>query len=69
MSEFEIDFERGRRKLPFATVDVVPNPSGEKPFKVIFRRGVEVLCEWEVDSVAEGEKQILKILRTMGSKL
>lgn len=53
---------------PFATADVVPNPGGEKPFKVVFRQGVTVLSEWAVSSVDEGERQIVRVLRALGTK-
>jgi hypothetical protein len=52
----------------FATADVVPNPGGEKPFKVVFKPGFTVLSEWPVSSVEEGERQIVRVLRGLGPK-
>jgi hypothetical protein len=52
--------------MAFATADVVPNHGGEKPYKVIFKQGSTVLSEWQVSSIEEGERQIIRVLRTLG---
>jgi hypothetical protein len=53
---------------PFVTGDVVSNPVGTKPFKVIFKQGSTVLSEWPVNSIEEGEQQIIRVLRSLGPK-
>jgi hypothetical protein len=52
--------------MAFFTCEVVPNPSGLLPYKVIFKHLRSVLGEWPVSSVAEGEAQITAALRAIG---
>jgi hypothetical protein len=49
--------------MAFLTADVVANPGGELPFKVVFKQGESVLAEWPVESQAEGEEQIVELVR------
>ena len=49
--------------MAFVTADVVPNPGGEAPFKVVFKQGETVLAEWLVDTQQEGEEQITGAIR------
>lgn len=49
--------------MAFLTADVVENPGGELPFKVVFKQGENVLAEWPVESQAEGEEQIVELIR------
>lgn len=49
--------------MAFVTADVVPNPGGEAPFKVVFKQGETVLVEWLVESQAVGEQQVLECIR------
>lgn len=49
--------------MAFVTADVVENPGGELPFKVLFKQGETVLGEWPVETQAEGESQILELIR------
>jgi hypothetical protein len=49
--------------MAFVTVDVVENPGGELPFKVVFKQGETVLGEWPVETQAEGEEQIVEMIR------
>jgi len=49
--------------MAFVTADVVENPGGELPFKVVFKQGETVLGEWPVETQAEGEEQIVEIIR------
>jgi hypothetical protein len=49
--------------MAFVTADVVANPGGELPYKVVFKQGETVLGEWPVESQAEGEQQILDTIR------
>ena len=49
--------------MAFVTADVVPNPGGELPFKVVFKQGETVLAEWPVESRAEGEEEILELVK------
>ncbi len=48
--------------MAFVTADVVANPGGELPFKVVFLQGETVLGEWEVETKEEGEEQIVEFL-------
>lgn len=49
--------------MAFVTADVVPNPGGEAPFKVVFKQGETVIVEWPVETQAEGEEQILELIK------
>ena len=49
--------------MAFVTADVVENPGGELPFKVVFKQGETVLGEWPVETQAEGEEQIVEVIR------
>jgi hypothetical protein len=49
--------------MAFVTADVVENPGGELPFKVVFKQGETVIGEVPVESQAEGEEHILEIIR------
>jgi hypothetical protein len=49
--------------MAFVTADVVPDSGGEAPFKVVFKKGETVIAEWPVDSQAEGEEQIIDIIK------
>ena len=49
--------------MAFLTADVVANPGGELPYKVVFKQGETVLGEWPVESQAEGEEQIVDLVR------
>lgn len=55
--------------MAFATADVVQNPSGDKAFKVVFKQGCTVLSEWPVNSIKEGEQQIVRVLSGLGVKV
>jgi hypothetical protein len=57
---------RRDRAMAFFTCEVVPNPGGLLPYKVVFRRHGSVLGEWPVRSIAEGEAQIAAALRAIG---
>jgi hypothetical protein len=52
--------------MAFFSCEVVPNPSGVLPYKVIFKHLRSVLGEWPVSSIAEGEAQITTALRAIG---
>jgi hypothetical protein len=49
--------------MALVTGDVVANPGGELPYKVVFKKGESVICEWEVESQEEGEEEIVEFLR------
>jgi hypothetical protein len=51
--------------MAFVTADVVENPGGERPFKVVFKQGETVLIEWEVGSRQEGEEQIVECIKSI----
>jgi hypothetical protein len=48
--------------MAFVTIDVVADPGGEQPFKVVFKKAETVLAEWPVESQAAGEKQVMEVL-------
>jgi hypothetical protein len=52
--------------MAFFTCEVVPNPSGLLPYKVVFKRHGSVLGEWPVSSIAEGKVQIAAALGSVG---
>jgi hypothetical protein len=49
--------------MAFLTADVVANPGGKEPFKVVIQQGATVLAEWDVKTKAEGEEQILTFVK------
>jgi hypothetical protein len=49
--------------MAFLTADVVANPGGELPYKVVFKQGETVLGEWPVESQEEGEQEIVELIR------
>jgi hypothetical protein len=49
--------------MAFVTADVMPNPGGEAPFKVVFKQGETVLVEWPVESQAVGEQEIVEFIK------
>jgi hypothetical protein len=49
--------------MAFLTADVVADPGGELPYKVVFKQGETVIGEWPVESQAEGEQQIVDLIR------
>jgi hypothetical protein len=51
--------------MAFVTGEVVPTPGEEYPFSVVFKQGDKVLADWPVQSVAEGEAQIVEALQGM----
>jgi hypothetical protein len=48
--------------MAFLTADVVENPGGELPFKVVIKQGETVLGEWPVESQADGEQQLVEFV-------
>jgi hypothetical protein len=50
-------------EMAFLTADVVENPGGELPFKVVIKQGETVLGEWAVESQADGEEQLVELVR------
>jgi hypothetical protein len=50
-------------EMAFLTADVVENPGGELPFKIVFKQGETVLGEWAVESQADGEEQLVELVR------
>jgi hypothetical protein len=49
-------------EMAFLTADVVENPGGELPFKVVIKQGEAVLAEWPVESQAEGQQQLMDLV-------
>lgn len=49
--------------MAFLTADVVENPGGELPYKVVFKKGETVLGGWPVESQEEGQEDILDLVR------
>jgi hypothetical protein len=50
-------------QMAFVTADVVPNPGGELPYKVVFKQGGTVIAEWPVESQEEGEEEIVELIK------
>jgi hypothetical protein len=50
-------------EMAFLTADVVENPGGEMPYKVVIKQGETVLGEWAVESQADGEQQLVEFVR------
>jgi hypothetical protein len=46
--------------------EMVPNPSGVLPYKVVFKKDDGLVSEWPVSTSAEGEAQIALALRSIG---
>ena len=42
--------------MAYVTGDVIPSEDEEFPFKVVFKRGEEVVSEWLVGSQETGEE-------------
>jgi hypothetical protein len=51
--------------MAFFTFEVVSNPSGLLPYKVVFKGDGSVLGEWPVGSMAEGEERIAAARRSI----
>jgi len=49
--------------MAYVTGDVVPNPGGEGPFKVVFKQGETIIAEWPVDSQKEGEEEMVSFIK------
>jgi hypothetical protein len=49
----------------FVTGEIVPNPGGSAPFRVVFRQDDAVIAEWPVASEADGQAQIIQALRRL----
>jgi hypothetical protein len=47
------------------TGEVVHNLGAGKPFKIVFAHDDNVIIEWPVDSVEEGERQIVEALQSL----
>jgi hypothetical protein len=57
--------ERMEGFMAFVTGDVVPVTGEELPYKVVFLQGSNVLAEWLVESVEDGQSQIVDVLRSL----
>ncbi len=51
--------------MAYVTIDVVPDPGGELPFKIVFKQADAVVAEWPVETQAAGEKQVKELLEEM----
>ncbi len=51
-------------EMVYVTGEVIPSDDEEYPFKVVFKRGEEVVSEWLVDSQKTGEDQIIEVLQS-----
>jgi hypothetical protein len=49
--------------MAIVTGDVLPDPEGELPFKVIFKQGEDVLAEWSVESKEQGVEEMVEHIR------
>jgi hypothetical protein len=53
-------------EMALVTGDIVASDDPEFPFKVVFKRGDEVLTEWLAQSRDDAEEQIVEALRGLG---
>lgn len=51
--------------MAFVTGDVVSVSGEELPYKVVFMQGDTVLAEWLVESVEDGQLQIVETLKSL----
>lgn len=49
--------------MAFITGDVVPVEGEEHPYKVIFKHGDAIVAEWLVESVEDGQAEILEAIK------
>ena len=49
--------------MAFITADVVAVEGEEQPYKVVFKHGDAVIAEWLVDSVEDGQAEMLEAVR------
>ncbi len=49
--------------MAFVSGEVLPTPGKEKPFAVMFVQDGIILSQWPVDSIEEGERQIIHTLK------
>ena len=64
-TEERVLHERMEGLMAFVTGDVVPVSGDELPFKVVFMQGTTVLTEWLVESVEDGQSQIVEVLKSL----
>ena len=50
-------------EMAFVTGEVIPSGDPEWPFKVVFKRGDDVVSEWFVETKENGEEQIISVLQ------
>ncbi len=50
--------------MAFVTADVVSDPGNDPPFKVVFMQGKTVIAEWPVESVKDGEQEIVEFIKS-----
>jgi hypothetical protein len=50
-------------QMAYITGDVIPNPGGEGPFKVVFKQGQTIIAEWSVESQKEGEEDMVSFIK------
>lgn len=53
--------------MAIVTGDIVRSDDPDFPFKVVFKKGDEVLVEWLAQSHEDAEVQIVEALRDIGS--
>ena len=49
--------------MAFITADVVAVEGEEQPYKVVFKHGDAVIAEWLVESVEDGQAEMLEAVR------
>lgn len=54
--------------MAFLTGEVVPIPDGSMRWKVVFKTGGSVAAEWPVESLKDGEEQIIAVLSDLRRK-
>ena len=49
--------------MAIVTGDVLPDPEGELPFKVVFKQGETVIAEWSVESKEQGVQEMVEHIK------
>ena len=49
--------------MAFITGDVLPVEGEEHPYKVVFKHGDAIIAEWLVESIEEGQAEMLEAIR------
>ena len=54
--------------MAIVTGEVIPDPGGDRSFKVVIKHGETVIAEWSVDSIMQGEQELVEGLRQLADR-